>query len=340
MPERFIRRRLLSLVLALAMTSIVTACGPKMTLISEGQEAAIGKQQHGKIVKEYGGRLQSAALQAYVDGIMKRVAKASNRPDIPYQIFILDTPIINAFALPGGYTYVTRGLLALANDEAELAGVIGHEIGHVTARHSAQRYTAAVGANIVANILGAVARAQAPGTEDVVGKAAQLGGSALLAGYSRGQEYEADDIGVRSSAKAGYEPEAAARFLASLGRESAFQATRANRKASPLADWFSTHPNTDERVQRARQIALPYRLDGNSFRKGRDAHLQAIANLAYGDPADGRRVKVVTVKKGETASTLAARMAVSDRHLERFMILNGLYPGDNLVAGTMVKLIQ
>ncbi len=332
--------RFLSPALALAAILFVTACGPQMTLISEGQEAAIGKQQHGKIIEEYGGRLQSPALQAYVDGIMKRVAQASDRPDIPYQIFILDTPIINAFALPGGYTYVTRGLLALANNEAELAGVIGHEIGHVTARHSAQRHTAAVGANIVANILGAVARAQAPGTENVVGKAAQLGGSALLAGYSRGQEYEADDIGVRSSAKAGYEPEAASRFLASLGRESAFQASLANRQASPLADWFSTHPNTQERVQRARQIALPYRIDGDTFRQGRNAHLQAIANLVYGDQADGRRVKIVTVKTGDTTSALAERMAVPDHRLERFMILNGLYPGDSLVAGAKVKLIQ
>ncbi len=332
------RRLLLSPTLAIVL--LLSACGPQMTLISESQEAAIGKQQHGKIIEEYGGRLQSPALQAYVDGIMKRVAQASDRPDIPYQIFILDTPIINAFALPGGYTYVTRGLLALANSEAELAGVIGHEIGHVTARHSAQRHTAAVGANIVANILGAVARAQAPGTENVVGRAAELGGGALLAGYSRGQEYEADDIGVRSSAKAGYQPEAAAQFLASLGRESAFQAQLSNRRASPLADWFSTHPNTTERVQRARQIALPYRIDSGTFRQGRDAHLQAIANLAYGDEADGHRVIVVTVKSGDTSSALADRMAVPDHHLERFMILNGLYPGDTLAAGSKVKLIR
>ena len=332
--------RLSSLGFVLTLTLFMTACGPKMTLISESQEAAIGQQQHGKIVTEYGGLLKTPALQDYVNTIVRRVAEASDRPDIPYQIFILDTPVINAFALPGGYTYVTRGLLALANNEAELASVIGHEIGHVTARHSAQRHTAAVGASIVANILGAVARSQAPGTENVVGKAAELGGTALLAGYSRGQEYEADDIGVRSSAKAGYMPEAASNFLASLGRESAFQSQGANRNASALGDWFASHPNTEERVKRAREIALPYRLDRDVFRRGRAAHFQVIDGLSYGDKADDRRIKIVTVQQGDTINKLASRMAVPDREVERFMILNGLYPGDTLNPGDPVKIIK
>ncbi|NBR51747.1 MAG: hypothetical protein EBT87_08335, partial [Alphaproteobacteria bacterium] len=153
MKRRF--RHILRATHALALMLPLAACGG-VTLMSEADEAKIGAQQHPNIIREYGGVYENAKLTAYVEAVMARIGQFSDRPDIDYRITILDTPVVNAFALPGGYTYVTRGLLALADNEAELAGVIGHEIAHVTARHGARRHTAAVGTAVVAGVLGAV----------------------------------------------------------------------------------------------------------------------------------------------------------------------------------------
>lgn len=268
-------------IILLALMAPMSACGPNMTLMSERQEAQIGAREHEKIVKHYGGIYDDPGVSIYVTNIMKKIAAASDRPDIPFRITILDSPIINAFALPGGYTYVTRGLLALANSEAELAAVIGHEIGHVTARHSAQRQTAALGTAVLAGVLGAVVNQKAPGNKRAVNDLVNLGGNAILAGYSRSQEYEADDIGVRTSARAGYQPEAAADFLESLGRESEFEKQQSGGRSAP--EFLSTHPSTDARVARAREISAPYLLDRASLKLGKDTHLAAIDGMIYGD---------------------------------------------------------
>ena len=116
---------------------LLAACGPNATLLSEADEARIGAEEHGKIMKAYGGAYGDERVNDYVEAIMEKIARASDKPDQQFQITVLNSRVVNAFALPGGYTYVTRGLLALANSEAELAGVIGHEIGHVTARNGA-----------------------------------------------------------------------------------------------------------------------------------------------------------------------------------------------------------
>ena len=168
--------------LCLAVT--LSACGGA-TLMSEADEAKIGAQQHPNIVREFGGAYINPKLNAYVEAVMTRIGRHSDRPDIDYRITVLDTPMVNAFALPGGYTYVTRGLLALADNEAELAGVIGHEIAHVTARHGARRQTAAVGTAVMAGVLGAVLNARTGLSGRAAGDLLNVGGSAILAGYSR-----------------------------------------------------------------------------------------------------------------------------------------------------------
>ena len=116
------------------IAGLLAACGPNATLLSEADEARIGAEEHAKIMQAYGGAYGDERVNDYVEAIMEKIARASDKPDQKFQITVLNSPVVNAFALPGGYTYVTRGLLALANSEAELAGVIGHEIGHVTAR--------------------------------------------------------------------------------------------------------------------------------------------------------------------------------------------------------------
>ena len=277
-------RVLLPLVFA---ASLLASCGPNSTLLSKADEARIGAKEHAKIMQAYGGAYGNERVNDYVEAIMEKIARASDKPDQQFQITVLDSPLVNAFALPGGYTYVTRGLLALANSEAELAGVIGHEIGHVTARHGARRHTAAMGASIVGSVLGTVLTGRTGIDPNVAGDLINFGGSAFLAGYSRSQEYEADDIGVRVLGRAGYLPEAQADFLAALGGYSRYM--RAGRAGAPA--WLSTHPSTDERVARARAQAAAFEPDTVSengaartpLAQGRNRHLQIIDGLPFGD---------------------------------------------------------
>ena len=154
--RRFRAGRLLAAILLAAVTA---ACAKnpvtgsrELVFMSESQEADLGRQADAQIRGEMG-VYDDSALQEYVAGVGNELAAASHRPDLPWQFTVIDSPVVNAFAVPGGYIYLTRGLLAYLNDEAELAGVLGHEIGHVTARHSVQAYSRAAGAQ-----MGAVAR--------------------------------------------------------------------------------------------------------------------------------------------------------------------------------------
>lgn len=270
------------LYLVIVMTLSLAACGGA-TLMSAEDEARIGAAQHPKIIAEFGGVYDNPKLTAYVEKVMARIQAASDAPDQSYRITILDTPIVNAFALPGGYTYITRGLLALANNEAELAGVIGHEIAHVTARHSARRHTASVGTAVVAGVLGAVINAGTGVNANLASDLLNAGGGLLLAGYSRENEYEADNLGIQALARAGYQPQAQADFLAAMGAYASFKTGGASDKTS----WFATHPNNKARVKKAREkadaqesVAAPH--------IGRAAHLAAIDGMVYGDgPAQG-----------------------------------------------------
>ena len=193
---------------------------------------------------------------------------------------MLNTPDVNAFALPGGYVYLTRGLIALANSEAELAGVVAHEIGHVIARHTAQRYSRTAATQIGATLLGALIGSREAG--DLL----QLGGQLYLLSFSRGQEFEADTLGIRYLRRTGYDPLAEAQFLQNLGREKELQDKLAKRDARDRAsDFLATHPNTPDRVRRA--IAEAGGGPSGAPRR-RDIFLDRVDGLLFGDdPAQG-----------------------------------------------------
>jgi len=250
--------------------------------MSPEDEAQIGKDAHPKILKAYGGIYEDEKLGAYIAGVTMRIARASDLPDIPYTVSVLDSPVVNAFALPGGYVYVTRGLLALANSEAEVAGVLGHEIGHVAARHSAQRHSAAVGSQILGAVLGAVTGSSA--ASQVFG----MGAQGVLASYSRDQEFEADSLGVRYLTRAGYDPDAQAAFLDHLAAETALQAKLTNQDYdAAAANWLASHPATAERVARAHSLAAQTGRAGEGD-EGREVYLRAIDGMLYGDrPEEG-----------------------------------------------------
>ncbi|MFL5332408.1 MAG: M48 family metalloprotease [Geminicoccaceae bacterium] len=267
------------------------------TSLTPEDEKKLGREENPKALAQFGGRYEDATLSAYVEKVGNRVKNASELADQPFTFTVLDSDVVNAFALPGGYVNVTRGLLALTNNEAELAGVLGHEIGHVTARHTAQRYDQAqvgqLGATaaqlaglLLGGYLGGSQGAQLGG--QAAGQIGSLGAQAYVQGYSREQEFQADQLGIRYLGAAGYDPGAMATFLATLQAEDAYQQRTAGGQGedSPLGDWFRSHPRTPERVARAVEAV---NLETPGAREtGRPALLVAIDGMLYGeDPAQG-----------------------------------------------------
>lgn len=244
-------------------------------LMSPAQEQQVGASEHQKIQQQFG-FYENAALQSYVDSIGRRVSAETERTDVQYKFFILDSPIVNAFALPGGYIYVSRGLLALANSEAELAAVLAHETGHITGRHSAERYSRGVVTSLGAAVLSAALDSQ--GASEALG----LGSNLYMSSYSRSQENEADTLGLRYMARGGYSVDAMSRFLSALQAESRLQAQMQGRNQGPEASYFSTHPATGERVAKTQGEASQYPAGGDV---GRERHLQMIEGMTFGDSA-------------------------------------------------------
>jgi predicted Zn-dependent protease len=281
---RFGRSGLVAALLLVACATNPVTGKQEFTLMSSEREAALGRQVAEQVAREIG-LVEDPELAAYLDGLGQRLAAHSPRRDVVYRFAVADMPEPNAFALPGGWIYVSRGLLAIANSEAELANVVGHEIGHVAARHAAQRETRATGVGLLA-ALGSVA-AGAAGGQPAANAAAQLGqlaGAGYIASYGRDQERQADEVGQRIAADTGYDPAAMASFLGTLERESLLRSG-----GRPRPSFLDSHPVTGERVQataaRAAGLAVaPAPVEAVS----REAFLDRLEGLLLGpDPAEG-----------------------------------------------------
>lgn len=249
--------------------------------LSQAQEIRMGRENHPKIVKEFGGEYGTPALKRYVDGIGQLLAKTSERPDLKFTFTVLNSDIINAFATPGGYVYITRGLMALADNEAQLAGVLAHEIGHITALHHARRH----GQSLLANI-GLAAAGILGGRE--VARVGQLGAVSLLQSFSRENEYEADELGVRYLSRVGFDPVAMAGFLAKLRADTRLSALRRGESPDKVDqfNYLATHPAPAARVKRA--TALARQKNVKNPMTARDIYLSKLDGLLYGsDPAEG-----------------------------------------------------
>lgn len=246
-------------------------------------EIRVGAEEHPKMLEAFGGSYDDAALTAYVNAIGQRMVAVSELPDLKFQFIVLNDDTVNAFALPGGYVYLSRGLIALAEDEAELAGVIGHEIGHVTARHSAQRYSSAMATNIgltAVSILGSVF-----GAPSGLGNLASFGAQAALQSYSRSQELEADKLGVRYMTQLGYDPSALGDFFAKLDAHTAIQAKKAGRPVGSF-NIMQTHPRTADRIAQAKELART-KTPPNPIRD-RGPFLSQVDGVLFGkDPKEG-----------------------------------------------------
>ena len=257
-----------------------------IVLMSEQQEIALGRKSNQQVLQEYAA-YDNPELQAYVQKVGQELAAKSHRTDLVYRFTVLDSKDVNAFALPGGYIYITRGLMGYLNSEAELAAVLGHEIGHVTARHAVRQYTAAQLANIGAT-LGAIF---IPGMNTTASnQLAQLFGTALLRGYGREHELEADQLGAEYMARDGYDPQAMLDVLRVLKNQESFEIKAAKaegREPNVYHGLFATHPDNDTRLQQVIAWADKYR-NSTTTNIGRETYLQEINGLIFGDsPREG-----------------------------------------------------
>ena len=237
----------LSLALALAGCAANPTGGADFVLMTEKRELEIGKEEHEKILKSVP-VYRDAELQAYIDRIGQKMAAVSDRPELTYTFTVIDSPDINAFALPGGYVYVNRGLLTFLTSEAQLAAVIGHEIGHITGRHAVRQQTAARTGKVLATAV-TVASVFATGT-NVLGDTANLFGGALISGYGREMELEADELGAEYMYRAGYDPNAVLEVIGVLKNHEDFMKKTSNRGPA-YHGLFATHPRNDTRLQQA-----------------------------------------------------------------------------------------
>jgi predicted Zn-dependent protease len=246
----------------------------EITLVSEAQEIAMGQQADAEVRREMG-VYDDPELQRYVSDIGYKLAKLSHRPNLPWQFAVVDHPAVNAFALPGGFIYITRGILPYLEDEAELAGVLGHEIAHVTARHSAQQATRAMlgqGAMIGLSIF-------VPATQPF-GDVGSAGLGVLFMKFGRDDEREADRVGIDYAAKGGWDPTGVPGLLQTLARMDELS-------ERGVPNWLSTHPEPAARVTEAAPIAAKFASPAAAERN-RDGFLQHIDGIVVGDnPKDG-----------------------------------------------------
>jgi predicted Zn-dependent protease len=281
-------------LLAFALGVAVVGCSlnpvsgrPEVVFVSEEQEVEAGKEAAETVASEMG-LVQDAALTAYVTAIGERVAAYAPPRKLTYSFGIVDQDEPNAFALPGGYVYVSRGLLAIANSEDELANVIAHEVVHVAARHHAQRQARATGAGLLA-LPGLLAGALIPGpVGDLMSASVAVAGVGALAGYSRSQEREADRVGQEMAARAGYQPKALADFLATLERDSALRLERLGEERR-MPGFFDTHPSTPKRASEAAERADGIaRTARPAIAGGRNVFLRRLDGVLIGEnPAEG-----------------------------------------------------
>jgi predicted Zn-dependent protease len=269
------------LAISLAIVAAGCATNPatgkrQISLMSENKEIEIGRQMDAEVRRDMG-VYRDEKLQQYVEEIGMKLAHDSPRPNLPWHFTIVDSPAINAFALPGGYIYITRGILPFLDNEAQLAGVLGHEIGHVAARHSAQQYTRSAGTSLGV-LLGSIFVPQV----GAFGQLAETGLSMMFLKYSRENELEADALGTEYAAAGGWDPAQVPALLTTLARIEAVS----DRSGTP--NWLQTHPQPENRVAKVQTTVQKVRDEGKSWTVDREPFLDRITGVAFGEnPEEG-----------------------------------------------------
>jgi len=272
-----------AIVIALIIWAVACAINPvtgknELMLMSSADELAMGKQANPQILQTYG-KYEDADLARYVSALGKKLGALSHQANLAYTIQVLDSPVVNAFAVPGGYVYLTRGILAYLNDEAELAGVVAHEIGHIAARHSAQQYSNAQLAQLGLGLGSMLSK-----TFRKYAGVAEFGVGMLFLSFSRDDERQADALGVEYSSKAGYDANHMANLFVSLERLNPGEAQ------GGLPGWFSTHPNPPDRIAAIKRDTQEWKakIQQTKFAVNRDQYLRQIDGIVFGeDPRQG-----------------------------------------------------
>jgi len=272
-----------AIIVALMVGAVSCALNPvthkrELMLLSSADELAMGQQTDPQVLQTFG-KYEDADLARYLAALGNKLGALSHQPNLDYSIKVLDSPVVNAFAVPGGFVYLTRGILAYLNDEAELAGVVAHEIGHIAARHSAQQYSRAQVAQLGLGLGGMVSK-----TFRKYAGVAQIGVGLLFLSFSRDDERQADALGVEYSSKAGYDSNHMANLFVSLERLNPGEAQ------GGLPGWFSTHPNPPDRIAAIKRDTQEWRakIQQTQFAVNRDRYLKQIDGIVFGeDPRQG-----------------------------------------------------
>jgi predicted Zn-dependent protease len=274
---------LLSLSLAACSSSSMRfrAANPAPLPQQQAEMSPAQQREHLRIVAAYGGVYEDARLQAMLNTTVQKLVASSERPDLKYQVTMLNSPAVNAFALPDGQLYVTRGLIALANDNSELASVLAHEMAHVIARHAMIRENQVRQAALVSRVATDLL------SDPQLGALALAKSKIALTSFSRAQEFEADGIGVGISARAGFDPYGAERFLTSMGLNAQLRTAQRSHIDPRAPDFLSSHPATPERITNAVVNARQYSGPGAGTRD-KSAYFSMLNGLIYGeDPSEG-----------------------------------------------------
>ena len=326
------RHFLFALGQACLATALLPRSGAAFTVMDESTDVNIGREADPQILRQFG-YYDSPDLQNYIAQVGQLVA-SSGDTRFSFQFKVVDQDYVNAFALPGGFIYVTRGILAEMNDEAQLASVLGHEITHVNSRHGAKLLTKALGGQL-ATILGVGAAAAAGGGGAVAGVAmisSHLTNYILL-GYGREYELEADEVGLRRAQRAGYDPRRMVTFLRDLRRSEILHGQ------STYHGFEATHPDTAIRIAKADTMATLLASEGGALELKADNYKAHLDKLRYGETKEQLRLKVYTVKSGDTLASIAREEMGDEGRRFQVATLNGLRDDAVLTPGSRLKLV-
>ena len=341
---------------------LLSGCGTTMvnpatgqserSVMTEQDEVAAGQKAHQGVLQEYG-VYHNPAVQAYVNDLGQRLAALSHREHLQWHFTVLDSPDVNAFALPGGYVYVTRGIMAFMESEADLAGVIGHEIGHVTARHGAQRATSQQTAGLgvfAATLLGAVLESQGvSGAGRLAGDLSQTVAAGYIASYGREQELQADTLGAEYLSRTAYDPRNMIDVIKVLKDQERYAAdvAKAEGRAAPAkGNWLASHPSNDQRLEIISNLAATYA--GTYNDEGRARYQKILQGMAFGEGVEQGLVRgrnfyhgplgfALTAPAGWRIQNSAEQLALVNPARDATLVLRVVPPSAGRDASTVIR---
>jgi predicted Zn-dependent protease len=326
------RRLLLTLGQAWLGSLVFPRASAGFSIYDEAGDVKIGREADPQILKQFG-YYEAPDLQNYIAEVGQRVVAASDTR-FDFQFKVVDHPSVNAMALPGGFVYVTRGILGEMNDEAQLAGILGHEATHVNSRHGAKLMTKALGAQLATILgIGAAAASRSGNAAQGVALISSHLTNYMLLGYGREYELEADEVGLRYAKRAGYDPRRMVAFMRSLRRKEILRGQRMYHALDV------THPDTATRIAKADTMAALLAAEGGPLESRPDEFQGHLDGLLYGEAKEQRRLRIYTVRSGDTLASIAQVELKDPGRRYELASLNDLRDDASLTPGSRLKLV-